>query len=311
MCVMALSPELQAASGDPGDLPGPSAPIASLPGDRSAQVNQAEVTPAVMRRTVSAWLALDVVGDADLLISLAVASGSYSVDERLVITHDGQPLVAEEALMRQGARVHRCQVGSGRVEVRYDATVTGRDTPQSVSPGDLVEYLRPSRYAESDKLMAFATDLFGGLQGTDCLHAVEAWVHSRIAYVSGSSDHTDGAVDTLLTRCGVCRDFAHLVVGVLRALAIPARLVACYAPGLSPMDFHAVVEAYVDGRWHLLDATRLAPRVTLLRISTGRDAADTAFLSSYGGMVTVAGLEVTATSDGDLPRDDGSPVSMG
>ena len=180
-----------------------------------------------------------------------------------------------------------------------------------MSPADLVEYLRPSRYAESDKFMAFAIDLFGGLQGADCLRAVEAWVHSRIAYVSGSSDHTDGAVDTLLTRCGVCRDYAHLVIGVLRALAVPARLVACYAPGLSPMDFHAVVEAYVNGQWQILDATRLAPRVTMLRISTGRDAADTAFLSSYGGTVTVVGMEVTATSDGNLPFDDGSLVSMG
>ena len=129
--------------------------------------------------------------------------------------------------------------------------------------------------------------------------------------MSGSSDHTDGAVDTLLTRCGVCRDYAHLVIGLLRALAVPARLVACYAPGLSPMDFHAIVEAHVDGQWQMLDATRLAPRVTMLRISTGRDAADTAFLSSYGGTVTVAGMEVTATSDGDLPYDDGSLVAMG
>ena len=264
-----------------------------------------------MRRTVSARLALDVVAEADLLLGVAVASGSYAVDERLVITQDGQPVAVEEAPMRHGARVHRYRASAGRVEVQYDATVSGRAAPRPASPSDLVEYLRPSRYAESDKLLAFATDLFGGLRGADCLRAVEAWVYSRIAYVSGSSDHTDGAVDTLLTRCGVCRDYAHLVVGLLRALAVPARLVACYAPGLSPMDFHAVVEAHVDGQWLVLDATRLAPRSTLLRIATGRDAADTAFLSSYGGTVTLAEMEVTATSDGDLPRDDGSPVEFG
>ena len=77
------------------------------------------------------------------------------------------------------------------------------------------------------------------------------------------------------------------------------------------MDFHAVVEAHVDGQWQVLDATHLAPRVTCSGFSTGRDAADTAFLSSYGGTVTVVGMEVTATSDGDLPYDDGSLVSMG
>ncbi|BCS31660.1 putative transglutaminase-like protein [Luteitalea sp. TBR-22] len=264
-----------------------------------------------MRRTVSARLELDVGADADLLLAIAVASGSYAVTEQLVITQGGRLIDTDPAPMRHGTRVHRCRARAGRVDIRYDATVTGRAAPRPASPADLVEYLRPSRYAESDKLLAFATDLFGGLRGAECLQAVEAWVHSRILYVSGSSDHTDGAVDTLLTRCGVCRDYAHLVVGLLRALAVPARLVACYAPGLSPMDFHAVVEAHVDGRWLVLDATRLAPRSTLLRIATGRDAADTAFLSSYGGAVTVGALEVTATSDGDLPRDDGSPIELG
>jgi transglutaminase-like putative cysteine protease len=308
---MALSPDSQTASGAYVDMQAPLSSASPAPGAVRLQVDGMRPGDAAMRRTVSAWLALDVVGQADLLISLAVASGSYLVDERLVITHEGQPVAAEEAPMRHGARVHRCRAGTGRVEVQYGATVTGRDVPQPVTPADVVEYLRPSRYAESDKLMAFAIDLFGGLQGTDCLRAVDAWVHSRIAYVSGSSDHTDGAVDTLLTRCGVCRDYAHLVIGLLRALAVPARMVACYAPGLSPMDFHAVVEAYVDGHWHVLDATRLAPRVTMLRISTGRDAADTAFLSSYGGTVTVVGIEVTATSDGDLPYDDGALISMG
>ena len=311
MWLMALARAIQAVRGEHVDMIVSPDPMNRHPADLAAQVQGKEAGHAAMRRTVSAWLAFDVVGEADLLICLAVASGAYTVDERLVITHDGHLLAAEESPMRHGARVHRCRAGTGRVEVRYDATVTGRDALPSVTPADLVEYLRPSRYAESDKLMAFAKDLFGGLEGAACLRAVEAWVHSHIAYVSGSSDHTDGAIDTLLTRCGVCRDYAHLVIGLLRALAIPARLVACYAPGLSPMDFHAVVEAYVDGQWQVLDATRLAPRVTLLRISTGRDAADTAFLSSYGGTVTVAGMEVTATSDGDLPFDDGSQVSMG
>ncbi len=267
--------------------------------------------PDVMRRTVTARLALDIAGDADVLLCATVASGTYSVDEQLQITQGGSHVAAESATMRHGARVHRWRATAGRAEIDYRATVTGRTAPESTAPSDLVEYLRPSRYAESDKLLAFAADQFGTLRGAAALRAVEAWVHSRVAYVSGSSDHTDGAVDTLLTRRGVCRDFAHLVVGVLRALAVPARLVACYAPGLSPMDFHAVVEAWSGDQWHVLDATRLAPRQTLLRIATGRDAADTAFLSSYGAAVTVAEMEVTATCDGDLPLDEGGTVVMG
>ncbi len=98
-------------------------------------------------------------------------------------------------------------------------------------------------------------------------------------------------------------DYAHLVVALLRALDVPARLVAVYAPGLDPMDFHAVAEAYIDGAWHVVDATALAPRSTLLRIATGRDAADTAFLTTIGGLVALRMLNVTATVD-DLPLDD-------
>jgi transglutaminase-like putative cysteine protease len=84
---------------------------------------------------------------------------------------------------------------------------------------------------------------------------------------------------------------------------VPARLAAVYAPGLEPMDFHAVAEAFVDGGWHVVDATTLAPRSALLRISTGRDAADTAFLSTYGGRVTLESVAVTAVAD-ELPDDD-------
>ncbi len=101
----------------------------------------------------------------------------------------------------------------------------------------------------------------------------------------------------------MCRDFAHLVAALLRSLDVPARLVAVYAPGLDPMDFHAVAEAYIGGSWYVVDATTLAPRGSLLRISTGRDASDTAFLSVYGGVVNFREVEVLATVD-VLPTDD-------
>jgi transglutaminase-like putative cysteine protease len=77
-----------------------------------------------------------------------------------------------------------------------------------------------------------------------------------------------------------------------------------YAPGLDPMDFHAVAEALVDGDWRVVDATLLAPRAGLVRIATGRDAADTAFLSNYGGAVELVSTQIAAVTDGMLPGDD-------
>ncbi|WP_265521543.1 transglutaminase-like domain-containing protein [Oerskovia flava] len=262
-----------------------------------------------MHRTVTAHLVLDADDPTDLVLSVAVPRGAYTLDEELDV-RGGVALDVTEIETRHGTRVHRVQAPAGRTAIEYRATVAGQDDPPPVAEADLVEYLRPSRYAESDKLLAFAVDQFGGLSGAELLDAVVDWVFEHLAYVPGSSGPTDGAIDTVLTRTGVCRDYAHLVVGLLRAMEVPARLVSVYAPGLEPMDFHAVAEAHVDGSWHVVDATRLAPRSTLLRIATGRDAADTAFLSSYGGRITLQELEVTATSAGTLPADDGTRLSV-
>ena len=100
----------------------------------------------------------------------------------------------------------------------------------------------------------------------------------------------------------MCRDFAHLVVALLRAVKVPARLVSVYAPGLSPMDFHAVAEAFVEGQWRVVDATLLAPRQSRVRITTGRDAADTAFLDNHKGGITLNDIAVTAVVDGNHLR---------
>jgi hypothetical protein len=65
--------------------------------------------------------------------------------------------------------------------------------------------------------------------------------------------------------------------------------------------------AWVDDGWRVVDATGLAPRRSMLRIGTGRDAADTAFMSVHGGIVDLTGIEVLAVVD-DLPSDDGTEV---
>ena len=74
------------------------------------------------------------------------------------------------------------------------------------------------------------------------------------------------------------------------------------------MDFHAVVEAAIDGEWRVVDATTLAPRETLVRIATGRDASDTAFLTVQSGRADLVTMRVTATADPTCPATT-SPAS--
>ena len=256
-----------------------------------------------MDQNVAARLTLDVTEPADVMLQIATAHPTQTA-ESLAITTDTAILEAVEVVVPGSGRVHRFRAGKGRVDVAYRATISGNDPSAVVSAADEICYLRPSRYAESDRLTAVAQAEFAGVgQPEELLPAISSWVGTRLSYVPGSSRPTDGAVETLLQGRGVCRDYAHLVIALLRSLDVPARLTSVYAPGLDPMDFHAVAEAAIRGRWYVVDATLLAPRKSLVRICTGRDAADTAFLSSYGGNVELAELEVFAVVNGELPDD--------
>ncbi|MEO7352558.1 MAG: transglutaminase-like domain-containing protein [Marmoricola sp.] len=254
-------------------------------------------------RSVSCQVELDVRERAELVWSVAVARGPELASEYLSITVGGRPVEVTELGVDDGGRLHVCTAPPGRLVLSYSADVAGLAPPATVDPVDDIDYRRPSRYAESDELGPTAWAEFSTLEGKELLDAVSSWVGTQLYYVSGSSRPTDGATQTLLLRQGVCRDFAHLVIAMLRARNVPARLVAVYAPGLSPMDFHAVVEAAIDGRWYAVDATTLAPRGTLVRISTGRDASDTAFLTVQSGRAELVTVNVTATAVPDLPQD--------
>lgn len=259
-----------------------------------------------MQRVVSAHLAFSTTADTSIAMAIAAArnNGFSSLDETLNATVDGVPMQLHEVVDVHGGRMHTITLERpARVVVDYRAEITGTAVAEPVDEMDLIRYVRPSRYCESDRLLPVSYAAFSDLQGTDLLRAVRAWVNRELSYVAGSSRPTDGAVETYLGRAGVCRDYAHLVISLLRAKDIPSRLAAVYAPGLSPMDFHAVVEAYVEGGWHAIDATGLAPRESMLRISTGRDASDTAFLSTVGGSLQLQEIGVTATVN-ELPIDD-------
>ena len=258
-----------------------------------------------MKRDVGAELEVEITAPTTLEFQIAVAPHpNTEVSESLSFVLDGKPVQPLEISGVHGNRIHKLDAAVGNLKVDYAATIVGQTDPAPVTEYDLSMYLRPSRYAEADKFFGFAATEFGNyIDSTTLLEKVSSWVGTRLNYVPGSSDPIDGAADTLLAGAGVCRDFAHLVVALLRAVNVPARVVSVYAPGLYPMDFHAVAEAFVEGHWRVVDGTLLAPRQTLVRIATGRDAADIAFLDNHNGAITLNKLLVTAVVDGDLPRD--------
>jgi transglutaminase-like putative cysteine protease len=266
---------------------------------------------------VGCRLVLDVLEPSAIALQVAPAGTSGAIaTERLEITDPaGRPPVSVvEVGVAHAGRIHVVTADPGTITVDYDATFTAWDPIDpngELPPGwdtgaEAIEGLRQSRYCPSDALEGYVHVEFGNRDAPAYDRALEiaSWVFERLHYVSGASDALDTAVDTLVSGSGVCRDFAHLTIALCRAWGVPARLAAVYAPGLDPMDFHAVTEVLTATGWVVLDATRLAPRPTLARIATGRDAADTAFATTLRGDVELLGAEIHASTDEALPIDD-------
>ncbi len=192
-----------------------------------------------------------------------------------------------------GNRCLRVNVAPGHFSMRYLAAVDIEPPvfdraapliPLATVPPEVIPYVLSSRYCQAEPLFTLACREFGHIvPGYPQVDAVCAWIRANVAYRVGASSPEMTAGDVLAKRAGVCRDFAHLAVALCRALNIPARFVTGYTRYEEPpQDFHAVFEAYLGGRWQLFDPTELAPIDSIVRIGTGRDAADAAFATFFG-----------------------------
>lgn len=170
-------------------------------------------------------------------------------------------------------------------------------------PFDVLPYLAPSRYCESDRIMEFSMREFGFMTpGYFRVVAIRDWVRNHVRFLSRSTNERTSAVDTVVERTGVCRDFAHLMIAICRALSIPARMTSSLDYGANPArgrpDFHAVVEVYLGGHWYLSDPSGVSIPTGLIRIGTGRDAADIPFAAIFGKVVPESPIvEIQAITD--------------
>jgi transglutaminase-like putative cysteine protease len=210
-----------------------------------------------------------------------------------------------------GNLCQRILVPEGRMSVSIEATV---DTADEIDvdhsaprvaidevPDWALQFLLPSRYCQSDLVFTNAVEITkGALPGYPQVEAIRSWIEREIRYEYGSSSPVTSAVDTLYSRAGVCRDFAHLGIALCRSLDIPARMVVGYLHGLDPMDQHAWFEAYVGGRWFTFDATQHEPRGNRVTIAYGRDAAEVAFVTQFGP-VELESMYVFVRASTDLP----------
>jgi transglutaminase-like putative cysteine protease len=255
---------------------------------------------------------------ADFIFNIHAAQTKFQtlVEETLDVS---QPLaVALFVDPLHGSRYTRLRANLGPLVVRYEAVVDithHTASPWSIGevaiadlPPDAIPYVYPSRYCQSDRLQQVARTEFGGMQpGYGRVLAICDWVRRRTRFASGSTNPSTSAVDTLIDQAGVCRDFTHLTIALCRALNIPARFVTGIDygadPSFGPPDFHAYVEAFLGGRWYLFDPTGMAVPMGLIRIGTGRDAADVSFATIFGGVrssAPVIGIEALEDTENGL-----------
>jgi transglutaminase-like putative cysteine protease len=217
----------------------------------------------------------------------------------------------------EGNQLHRIVVQPCELRVSYQGNVelapeinrptsVGESDPSKMPP-EVLTYLNPSRYCQSDLLARFSFEEFGQMpRGFGRVQAICDWVFEQLDYTPGSTNSSTTAADVLLQRTGVCRDYAHLAITLCRGVGIPARYVAGYAVGLQPPDFHGFMEAFLGGQWYLFDPTRSVPMSGLVRIGVGRDAADVSFATLTGNALLIEKTVWANNSDYGNPPDSGS-----
>lgn len=264
---------------------------------------------------VNAALSYEIEDRASIALAIVAARTTRQAvtAERIDVQPDVQLALEPYGDGDDSHQLLRFEAPAGVLYVTYAATVALDEdaadpadldeVPFGQIPAEILPYLNPSRYCESDKLGRFAQQLFGDkAEGHRRVQTITEWVEKHLDYESGATDGSSSATDVLLQRAGVCRDFAHVSIALCRALGIPARYVSGYGVGVEPQDFHGFFEAYVGGDWYLFDPTGMAPLNGLVRIGVGRDAADTPF-ASFVGTAELLSKDVTVTAVGRAGAD--------
>jgi transglutaminase-like putative cysteine protease len=241
---------------------------------------------------IRATIDYTITGETPVLLQLEAADldDQHLVESKLNLKHASDFVrvpadegIGERALFRVKERL-RCTY-SASVEIDRKLTDIRKldQVPVQELPGDVVKFLMPSRYCQSDLFQPFVERQFGKLSGGRRVAEMRTWIETNFDYVRGSSDQKTSVVETFVQRQGICRDYAHVMITLARASGFPARMVSVYAPDVRPSDFHAVAEVFIGGEWRLVDATGMAKPDTIVRIGVGRDAADVSFMIVYGG----------------------------
>jgi transglutaminase-like putative cysteine protease len=163
------------------------------------------------------------------------------------------------------------------------ATVDWADLESTAVLDRYHEVLTPNAYTPiSKRIDRTAKSLIKGRQPHDAVLATAKWVHSELQYVPGTTGVHSSGLDALNEGKGVCQDFAHLTLILLRSMGIPARYVSGYLhPNRDAMigesvegESHAWVQAWTGSWWDYDPTNDTEINEQYISVGFGRSYAD-------------------------------------
>src|SRR6202008_1046668 len=188
-------------------------------------------TPMVIMLSIHPSRFADIVGTETIVAEPDTPIGFYrdsfgNVCGRLVGPAGGGPLKGHAPV--GGSRLPRI------------VNRAAQQLPIDQLPDELLLYLMPSRYCETDRLTDIAWSLFGNTKpGWERVAAITQFVNGHVTFGYEHAHHMKSAHDVYEEKRGVCRDFAHLAVAFCRCMGIPARYCTGYMGdiGIPPEPF--------------------------------------------------------------------------
>lgn len=200
-------------------------------------------------------------------------------------------------------------VASSVVETANEAPM-GQIGWRGLHDGDVLdryaEFLQATEYTPADReLTSMSRELRRGKDPAEAVLAAANWVHKQLTYQPGSTGVHSSASDAWRAREGVCQDYAHVTLVLLRAMGIPARYVSGYLHSQPEAELgevvrgesHAWIEAWTGG-WWAYDPTNAIPiGERHAWVAVGRDYADVPPLKGIysGGQSSALEVSVDVT----------------
>lgn len=210
---------------------------------------------------------------------------------------------------------------NGTSPVESSLTLADFDSIRDSLAEEYFDFVAPTAYVprlpELDELQTMAEE---SSDGTALGFSTSAsnLIHARFPYVKGATHVNSSIADSLSAGAGVCQDFAHLLLGLLRGRGLPTRYVSGYLVPRKTVDgatsveeviggqaSHAWAEVYLPGTgWIGLDPTLGEPVSSHhVRIAYGRDYGDVApvrgVYKGHAGQRLSVDVRVRPALDGD------------